>query len=125
MWDAIAHLPTPEDEDRAAVIDEARRIEAKLRIRLAAQERLDLAAPALLAVAKKCLQWIGEGPNPKNPIKAIIDDLEAAIAIAEDEVARRPSWREVDPVSRLAELPGAGKLFTCPKCGEVSYVKAP
>jgi len=116
MWDAIAHLPA-EDEDRAAVIDEARRIEARLRIRLAAQERLDRAAPALLAVAKKCVKWCELGSDP-SPILAELKELQAAIAIAEG-----PGLDcEADQGKRHAEALH-GKIVTCPKCGEVSYVK--
>jgi|SRR5437899_969743 len=54
MWDAIAHCPA-DDEDRQALIDQARAIEAKLRLRLAAQDRLDAAAELLLSLLK---EWV-------------------------------------------------------------------
>lgn len=66
MWDAIAAIPSDPDFDE--VHSEASAIERRLRARLAAQDRLDAAAPALLAAAQRLITDQGRcGANPLNP----------------------------------------------------------
>lgn len=84
MWAALAEVPA-DIEDKQEVIDRARQIEAKLRLRLAAQDRLDKAAPSLLQAARELDLWWHSGPDisEKGPPESAMRTIELAIRIAD------------------------------------------
>ena len=91
MWDAIAHCHA-DDEDRRGLIDQARAIEAKLRLRLAYQNRLDSSARTLLGFCKELVAGTGNTP-------ALIGAIECLIAYIEGQppTAQIPSYPEPSP----------------------------
>ena len=90
MWEALAGLPAA-DEDKQAVIDQAKTVEANLRLRLAEQDRLDQAAPILLAAARLVMAWDPEPVNPGAPRRlpaTIREVLEQGLAAAGSQPER-------------------------------------
>lgn len=100
MWDAIAGIPA-DDEDRQGVIDQARNIEAKLRLRLAAQDRLDQAAPLLLEGARLFCQWCTTPDQAVDP--EVIEALHKAY-----KVATGAEFKRAEPATLAEAIDQAG-----------------
>lgn len=76
MWDALSDCPDKNGPDYVQAVSQARKAEKDLRERLARQDRLDRAAPKLLAALKSAVFYLPHGSRVELSVIEAINEAD-------------------------------------------------